>query len=224
MKGAAKAAPFSFQAPYRPVRHSLIDQLLVAADEALRTLSGVATAARPSPGDSKPEGGDARLASGLMRVNHTGEICAQALYSGQSVFARDPAVREALQQAAAEERDHLAWCRRRLDQLGAHTSILDPLWYAGSFALGMASGLAGDRWSMGFLAETEAQVERHLEGHLARLPADDARSRTIVSQMREDEARHGSMGRALGAADLPPPVKAAMRLASRVMTRTAYYV
>jgi ubiquinone biosynthesis monooxygenase Coq7 len=129
-----------------------------------------------------------------------------------------------LQGAAAEERDHLAWCRGRLKELDAQPSALDPLWYAGSFALGMVSGIAGDRWSMGFLAETEAQVERHLEGHLDRLPTDDARSRAIVTQMRDDEARHGSMGRALGAADLPLPVRAAMRVASRVMTRTAYYV
>jgi 3-demethoxyubiquinol 3-hydroxylase len=205
-------------------RHSLVDQLLSAADEALRTLSGAASAARASPAQAQPEGGDARLAAGLMRVNHTGEICAQALYSGQSLFARDPAVRDALRQAAAEERDHLAWCRQRLTELDSRPSLLDPMWYAGSFALGVVSGLAGDRWSMGFLAETEAQVERHLEGHLDRLPPDDARSRTIVEQMRADEARHGSTGRALGAEELPLPVKAAMRLASRVMTRTAYYV
>ena len=159
-----------------------------------------------------------------MRVNHTGEICAQALYSGQALVARDMRVRSALQVAASEERDHLAWCRRRLDELDARPSLLDPLWYAGSFAWGIASGLAGDKWSLGFLAETEAQVERHLEGHLGLLPADDETSRTIVGKMREDEARHGNMGRALGAADLPYPVKRAMQAASRVMTRTAYWV
>ena len=207
-----------------PLRRSLVDHLLIAADEALRTLSGSASAARASPGREARAGGDPRVSAGLMRVNHTGEICAQALYSGQALFARDDRVRAALQGAAAEERDHLAWCRGRLKELNAQPSALDPLWYAGSFALGMVSGLAGDRWSMGFLAETEAQVERHLEGHLDRLPADDARSRAIVTQMRDDEARHGSMGRALGAAELPLPVKAAMRMASRVMTRTAYYV
>jgi len=205
-------------------RRSLVDHLLTAADEALRTLSGSASAARASPGREARAGGDPRVSAGLMRVNHTGEICAQALYSGQALFARDDRVRAALEGAAAEERDHLAWCRGRLKELNAQPSALDPLWYAGSFALGMVSGLAGDRWSMGFLAETEAQVERHLEGHLDRLPADDARSRAIVTQMRDDEARHGSMGRALGAAELPLPVKAAMRMASRVMTRTAYYV
>ena len=205
-------------------RHSFLDQLLIAADEALRTLSGSASPSRVSPARAEPEGGERRTSAGLMRVNHSGEICAQALYSGQALFARDPRVRHALQDAAGEERDHLAWCRGRLHDLGARPSILDPMWYAGSFALGMVSGLAGDRWSMGFLAETEAQVERHLEGHLATLPADDLRSRAIVNQMRADEARHGSMGRSLGAADLPLPVKAAMGVASKVMTGTAYYV
>ena len=205
-------------------RHSLIDQLLIAADEALRTLSGATSPARPSPGRSQPEGGEGALSTGLMRVNHSGEVCAQALYSGQALFARDPRVRSALQAAAAEERDHLAWCRGRLRELGARPSVMDPLWYAGSFALGLVSGAAGDRWSMGFLAETEAQVERHLDGHLTRLPADDHRSRAIVLQMREDENRHGATGRALGAAQLPPAVKAAMGIASKAMTRTAYYV
>lgn len=205
-------------------RHSPIDALLIAADEALRTLSGAGSPSRPSPGRSHPEGGDARASAGLMRVNHTGEICAQALYSGQAIFAKDPEVRQALQEAASEERDHLAWCRGRLAELGARPSVLDPAWYAGSFALGMVSGLAGDRWSLGFLAETEDQVERHLEGHLDRLPADDRRSRAIVEQMRQDEHRHGNMGRDLGAAELHPAVRRAMRLASQVMTGTAYYV
>ena len=158
-----------------------------------------------------------------MRVNHTGEICAQALYSGQSLFARDEKVRAVLQAAASEERDHLSWCRTRLVELEARPSLFDPAWYAGSFALGVVSGLAGDRWSMGFLAETEAQVERHLEGHLGKLPQDDLRSRAVILQMRDDEHRHGQSGRALGAADLPYPVKLAMRAASRVMTRTAYW-
>ena len=203
---------------------SFIDQLLIAADEALRTISGAASAARPAPGQSEPGGSDPRHSAGLMRVNHSGEICAQALYSGQALFARDPKVRFALQSAAAEERDHLAWCRTRLRELDSRPSLLDPAWYAGSFALGVVSGLAGDRWSMGFLAETEKQVERHLEGHLDRLPGDDARSRAVVLQMRDDEHRHGETGRALGAAELPYPVKLAMRAASKVMTRTAYWV
>jgi len=167
---------------------------------------------------------DRRVSAGLMRVNHTGEICAQALYSGQSLVARNARVRAALHGAAAEERDHLAWCRTRLDELGSRPSLLDPVWYVGSFAWGVASGLAGDRWSLGFLAETEAQVERHLEGHLERLPADDGASRAIVAKMRDDEARHGQTGRSLGAAELPYVVKRAMQSASKVMTRTAYWV
>ena len=203
---------------------SLLDQLLVAADEALRTVSGAAGAARPMPGQSEPAGTASRHSAGLMRVNHSGEICAQALYSGQALFARNAEVRTALQVAAAEERDHLAWCRTRLRELDARPSIFDPAWYAGSFALGVVSGLAGDRWSMGFLAETEAQVEQHLEGHLDILPRDDLRSRAVVRQMCDDERRHGDSGRALGAADLPLPVKLAMRAASKVMTRTAYWV
>ena len=201
-----------------------IDQLLNAADEALRTLAGVTAASRVAPGRAEPGGSDPRHSAGLMRVNHTGEVCAQALYSGQALLARDASVRAALQSAAAEERDHLAWCRERLRDLDARPSFLDPVWYAGSFAFGLASGLAGDRWSMAFLAETEAQVEDHLAGHLEKLPADDRRSRAVVQQMREDEHRHGSMGRALGAAGLPIPVKLAMRAASRVMTGTAYWV
>jgi ubiquinone biosynthesis monooxygenase Coq7 len=206
---------------------SMIDQLLGAADEALRTLSGAVTAARPLPATDRAvpvSEADRRTSAGLMRVNHTGEVCAQALYSGQALFARDERVRDALQSAAAEERDHLSWCRTRLADLGSRPSLLDPLWYAGSFAWGVASGLAGDRWSLGFLAETEAQVERHLEGHLGRLPADDKASREIVAKMRDDEARHGQTGRALGAAELPYPVRRAMQATSKVMTRTAYWV
>lgn len=205
-------------------RLSVLDQLLVAADEALKTLSGAGSTSRPSPAKAEPEGGDRRLSAGLMRVNHSGEVCAQALYSGQALFARDERVRAALVTAASEERDHLSWCRRRLQELDSRPSVLDPFWYAGSFALGIVSGLAGDRWSMGFLAETEAQVERHLEGHLERLPAEDRRSRAVVKQMREDEIRHGAMGRSLGATELPSPVRAAMRIGSKVMTGTAYYV
>ena len=206
------------------MRLSFLDQLLAAADQGLRTLAGVEMAARPMPGAKQPEVSDARHVAGLMRVNHAGEIAAQALYSGQALLARDPAVREALRTAAGEERDHLAWCRQRLRELDARPSVLDPLWYAGSFALGLVSGAAGDRWSMGFLHETEVQVERHLEGHLDRLPADDARSRSVLEQMRDDERRHGQLGLKMGGRDLPLPVKAAMKLASRLMTNTAYYV
>jgi ubiquinone biosynthesis monooxygenase Coq7 len=206
---------------------SMIDQLLGAADEALRTLSGAVTASRALPVSDRSvpaSEADRRTSAGLMRVNHTGEICAQALYSGQSLVARNANTRAALQHAAGEERDHLSWCRARLDDLGSRPSLLDPLWYAGSFAWGVASGLAGDRWSLGFLTETEAQVERHLESHLDRLPADDVASREIVAKMRDDEARHGDTGRSLGAADLPHSVKRAMQAASKLMTRTAYWV
>jgi ubiquinone biosynthesis monooxygenase Coq7 len=204
--------------------HGLIDRLLIAADEALRTLSGSVSASRPSPAGALPEAANAGDAARLMRVNHTGEVCAQALYSGQSLFARDERVREALRTAASEERDHLSWCRKRLGELQSRPSALDPLWYAGSFGLGILSGAAGDRWSLGFLAETEAQVEKHLDGHLGRLVPDDARSRAVIEQMREDESRHGAVGRALGGDELPLPVKLAMRMASKVMTRTAYWV
>jgi ubiquinone biosynthesis monooxygenase Coq7 len=205
----------------------IVDQLLIAADEALRTLTGVASAARLSPG--KGEGdptaeAERRASAGLMRVNHAGEVCAQALYSGQAMVAREPRIREALQAAGAEERDHLVWCKERLEELGSRPSLLTPAWYAGSFALGVVSGLAGDRWSLGFLAETEKQVEQHLDGHLDRLPPDDGRSRAILTQMRDDENRHGETGRALGAAELPTPVKRAMKAFSKVMTRTAYWV
>jgi ubiquinone biosynthesis monooxygenase Coq7 len=207
-----------------PIRHSLLDQVLIAADEALRTVAGANTPGRISPAAAHPEGGEPSVSAGLMRVNHAGEVCAQALYSGQSLFARDARVREALRVAASEERDHLSWCEARLGELGSRPSLLTPLWYAGSFGVGVVAGAAGDRWSMGFLAETEAQVERHLEGHLHRLPEADERSRAVIEQMKADEARHGQSGRALGGAELPLAVKAAMRLASRVMTRTAYYV
>jgi len=214
--------PSSFRNPAGPV-----DSLLSALGESLRTLSGAVSASRPSPCTDRAAPGssdDRTLSAGLMRVNHTGEICAQALYSGQALVARDPKVRVALESAAGEERDHLAWCRERLSDLDARPSLLDPLWYAGSFAFGVASGLAGDRWSLGFLSETEAQVERHLHGHLERLPADDLGSRQVVEKMREDEIRHGATGRALGGAELPGPVKAAMSAASKVMTRTAFRV
>lgn len=212
--------------PFRASR-SPLDHLLVAADEALRALSGGTTASRPLPCANREvpvSQEDRQLSAGLMRVNHTGEVCAQALYSGQSLVARDPLVRGLLQSAAAEERDHLSWCSDRLADLGSRASLLDPLWYAGSFAWGVASGLAGDRWSLGFLAETEAQVESHLDGHLERLPREDTCSREIVAQMRDDEARHAQSGRDLGARELPQVVKLAMRAASKVMTRTAYWV
>jgi ubiquinone biosynthesis monooxygenase Coq7 len=246
MKGAARAAPFVLIAtgatrlstpgrrppPFDPLmpprRLSLLDQLLVAADEALKTLAGAQSPDRPMPraveAVAELDAAARKESAALMRVNHTGEVCAQALYSGQALTARDPAVRAALRTAGAEERDHLAWCRMRLETLGARASVLDPLWYAGSFGMGLVSGLAGDRWSLGFLAETEAQVERHLEGHLGRLPASDAASRAVLEQMRIDEMRHGERGRRLGGSELPGYVKRAMRVASRAMTTTAYWV
>jgi ubiquinone biosynthesis monooxygenase Coq7 len=231
MKGAAKVAPFLFDSPSpMTTRRALspLDHLLIAADEALKTLAGVQGASRAMPGTELPtrieDARERALSASLMRVNHTGEICAQALYSGQSLWSREERVRSALRRAASEERDHLAWCSQRLRELDARPSVLDPFWYGGSFLMGMVSGLAGDRWSLGFLAETEDQVERHLDGHLQRLPARDARSRAILSQMREDEARHGASGRALGAAQLPRPVRRAMQAVSRVMTSTAYWV
>lgn len=202
-----------------------LDRLLVVADNALRTVSGAAHASRPAPGekcDDPVDSDDRRHVAGLMRVDHAGEVCAQALYAGQSLMARDEQVRSALERAGAEERDHLAWCAERLRELDSHASLLSPLWYAGSFALGVASGLAGDRWSMGFLVETERQVEKHIDGHLDRLPPGDARSRAILEQMREDEIVHASTGSSLGAAELPPPIKGAMRLMAKVMTETAY--
>ena len=209
-------------------RLSLLDELLVAADEALRTLSGLQASSRALPRASERgealDAAQAREAAALMRINHAGEICAQALYSGQALTAREPRVREALRAAGAEERDHLAWCRARLRALNGRTSVLDPLWYAGSFGLGVISGMAGDRWSLGFLAETEAQVERHLDGHLERLPAGDVESRAVLEQMRADEIRHGESGRMLGGAELPWIVRRAMQAASKVMTTAAFWV
>ena len=206
---------------------SPIDRVLVAADNALRTLFARTAPSRQTPGqgDAGPDAPmDRRHVAGLMRVDHAGEICAQALYAGQSTMARDPRVREALENAGAEERDHLAWCEERLRELGSRPSLLAPFWYAGSFALGMVSGAAGDRWSMAFLVETERQVEKHLDGHIERLPPGDARSRAILDQMRKDEVAHAATGRSLGAAELPAPVKAAMRVAAKVMTETAYRI
>jgi ubiquinone biosynthesis monooxygenase Coq7 len=204
------------------------DQLVISFDRALRTLLGHATASRPVPGAAVPDiplsAEERRDAAGLMRVNHTGEVCAQALYSAQALVARDAATRRAFAQAAREEEEHLAWTQGRLAELGARTSLLNPLWYAGSFAIGVAAGVAGDRVNLGFVVETERQVEEHLTGHLSRLPETDGRSRAIVAQMRDDEARHGQMAEAAGAAALPPPVRGLMRLAAGVMKTLAYRV
>ena len=204
------------------------DELVISFDRALRTLLGQATTSREVPGADLPEAElsaeERRDAAGLMRVNHTGEVCAQALYAAQALVARDPATRRNFAQAAREEEEHLAWTQGRLGELHDRVSLLNPLWYAGSFAIGVAAGLAGDRVNLGFVVETERQVEEHLTGHIDRLPTDDARSRAIVVQMRDDEARHGAMARAAGAEELPGPVKGLMRLAAAVMKTVAYRI
>ncbi|HEX7054200.1 MAG TPA: 2-polyprenyl-3-methyl-6-methoxy-1,4-benzoquinone monooxygenase [Burkholderiales bacterium] len=205
-----------------------MDRLIREFDRALRAVAGVANAARPSPGEGKAEAAleerERAHAAALMRVNHVGEICAQALYQGQALTARDPRARAALEQAAREEQDHLAWSAQRIRELGGRPSLLNPLWYAGALAIGAAAGALGDRWNLAFLAETEAQVEEHLTGHLARLPASDERTRAVVEAMRRDEAKHRASALRMGAAELPAPAKLAMRLASRVMTTLAYRV
>ncbi len=202
-----------------------MDALLIALDTALRTVSGGSHAARPCPRpahESAPLGdADRALSGALMRVNHVGEVCAQALYSAQALATSDPSLREQFERAAREETDHLAWTQERLQQLGARPSLLNPLWYGGAFAIGLLAGRSGDATSLGFLVETERQVERHLEGHLDRLPAADAASRAIVDQMRADEAHHADDAQSAGAATLPAPARWAMRLAAKVMTSTA---
>ena len=205
-----------------------LDRLITAFDNGLRTLLAPAHSARAVPGAAlaEPEmtAPERQVAAALMRVNHSGEICAQALYQGQALTARNASARAALEQAAVEETDHLAWTAQRIEELGGRASLLNPLWYAGSFALGAAAGFLGDKWNLGFLAETERQVEGHLEGHLDRLPAQDEKSRAIVNEMKVDEARHARTAVDHGAAELPEPVKLAMKLGSRIMTRTAYWI
>jgi ubiquinone biosynthesis monooxygenase Coq7 len=202
-----------------------LDELIVAFDRGLRTVFAPARSLRATPGEALPEAplteGERRLSASLMRVNHTGEVCAQALYQGQALTARNPSAREALERAAREETEHLAWTERRIDELGGHKSLLNPVFYAGSFAIGALAGLAGDRWNLGFLAETERQVVAHLDGHLLRLPEEDRKSRAIVGAMREDEARHAVSAVGHGAGELPEPARLAMRLSSRVMTATS---
>ncbi|HKQ30464.1 MAG TPA: 2-polyprenyl-3-methyl-6-methoxy-1,4-benzoquinone monooxygenase [Burkholderiales bacterium] len=208
--------------------HSPLDRLLGQFDEALRTLFAKPSFTRENPAAGKSDDAmDAaarELTGRLMRVNHTGEICAQALYQGQALTARLPDVREKMEQAAREENDHLAWTESRIREVGTHTSYLNPLFYAGSFALGAIAGLAGDKWSLGFLAETERQVVDHLTDHLSRLPTQDERSRAIVERMREEEAHHATSAIQAGAAELPTPVKRLMRLTSKLMTNTTHWV
>jgi ubiquinone biosynthesis monooxygenase Coq7 len=205
-----------------------VDRLIVEFDRALRAIAGVAHASRPSPAERLPEQPiseeERAHAAALMRVNHVGEVCAQALYQGQALTARQPEARAALEKAAREEEDHLAWSAERIRELGGRPSLLNPLWYAGSFAIGALAGALGDKWNLAFLAETERQVEEHLGGHLEALPQDDQRTRAVVEAMRADEARHRASALELGAAELPEPVKRAMRLASKVMTSVAYRV
>ncbi|MFD1711649.1 2-polyprenyl-3-methyl-6-methoxy-1,4-benzoquinone monooxygenase [Ottowia sp. GY511] len=206
------------------------DRLLAAADSTLRTLFAAPRAARPTPAAPVGAGAplseaDQRLSGALMRVNHVGEICAQALYTSQAMTTRDPELRRHLDAAAREETDHLAWTRQRLDELGDRPSLLNPLWYAGAFGIGLVAGrIGGDRLSLGFVVETERQVEAHLASHMDRLPAGDAASRAIVAQMKEDEARHADDALSAGGTPLPAPVRGLMRLAAKVMTTTAHRI
>ncbi len=209
--------------------YSPIDRLIIGFDNALRMATGTATeASRENPAGSIPdlvmEEEQRKHAAGLMRINHAGEICAQALYAGQAATARSANVQSDMQQAAKEEIDHLSWCKERLDELDSHPSLLDPLWYAGSFAIGAVAGLAGDGWSLGFLKETENQVEAHLEGHIDELPPEDARSRAILDQMKIDEAKHAQMAEDSGAYDLPEPVRRLMKTTAQVMKSVAYRI
>ena len=205
-----------------------VDDLICGIDKALRTLFVAASTLRSVPGAGEAEADlsleEKASAGALMRVNHVGEICAQALYQGQVLTCRDEEIRAALEKAAVEETEHLAWTERRILELGARKSILNPLWYLGALSIGVVVGRVGDGWNLGFLAETERQVEAHLDSHLDKLPKQDVRSRTIVAQMKSDEQRHAETAVALGAKELPAPARQAMRLAARVMTRTAYYL
>ncbi|MCV2359471.1 2-polyprenyl-3-methyl-6-methoxy-1,4-benzoquinone monooxygenase [Paucibacter sp. TC2R-5] len=211
------------------IKLSKLDLLLASADHGLRTVFGKPPAARASPAksivdESALSPAEVQLAAALMRVNHVGEICAQALYQSQALLTRDPDLRAHFAQAAKEELDHLAWTQQRIDELGSHTSRLSPLWYGGAFAIGSLAGLAGDRNSLGFVVETERQVEQHLATHLERLPLNDLRSRAIVTQMKEEEARHAAEALDAGARPLSAPLGKLMRLAACVMTRTAHYI
>lgn len=209
--------------------YDFLDRILINIDHGIRTVFGSPPPTeRPNPAGVIPEAElsveERRRAIGLMRVNHAGEVSAQALYQGQAFTARLPAVRDKMERAALEENDHLLWCEQRLDELGGRTSLLNPAWYAGSLAIGALAGWAGDRWSLGFIVETERQVVRHLDEHLDRLPAADRRSRAILLQMKEDEAHHATTALDAGAAPLPGPVRAAMTLSSKVMTKTANWI
>jgi ubiquinone biosynthesis monooxygenase Coq7 len=204
------------------------DAFILQIDKALRTVFATSASRRPYPDAGVDEAemseADKRHAAGLMRVNHSGEVCAQALYQGQALTARNPEAVRALIEASEEETEHLAWCEKRLNELGSHKSFLNPLWYAGSFTLGALAGALGDKWNLGFLAETEHQVEGHLNEHLSELPEQDAKSRAIVEQMKIDEMKHADTAIAHGGAPLPMPVRQAMQLTSKVLTFAAYRV
>lgn len=205
-----------------------MDSLFTAADNALRTLFAQPQASERTPAHGIAEAAldpaQKKLAGALMRVNHVGEVCAQALYTAQAAVTRNPELRAHLQEAAREETDHLAWTQQRLDALGARPSLLNPLWFAGAFALGLVAAKVSDRASLGFVAETENQVAAHLDSHLQRLPEQDLASRAVVARMKDDEERHAAQARASGALELPAPARAAMRAAAKVMTTTAHYV
>jgi ubiquinone biosynthesis monooxygenase Coq7 len=208
---------------------SPIDRLIIEFDTALRSVVGGANAGRPTPGsivnaNASLDAAQRKHSAGLMRVNHVGEVCAQALYQSQKLLARDSQIQEMLDHSGREEMDHLAWCETRLKELGSHTSYLNPFWYAGSFAIGLLAGVAGDKWSLGFVAETERQVENHLESHLEKLPQEDHRSRAIVDQMRIDEIEHGHAALHAGGVKLPEPIQRAMHAISKLMTTTAYKI
>ncbi|SNC62718.1 2-polyprenyl-3-methyl-6-methoxy-1,4-benzoquinone monooxygenase [Polynucleobacter victoriensis] len=207
------------------LKHSPLDGFIIEFDRALRSIVGATPMRRPVPQSAPTENlttQEKQHAAGLMRVNHVGEVCAQALYQSQKLHAKSSDLKDKLEHAAIEEEDHLAWCEQRLSELDSRPSLLNPLWYAGSFVLGSVAGLAGDKVSLGFVSETEKQVENHLDGHLTELPTNDYRSMAIVAQMREDEIAHGQMARDEGGIDLPNPVKTAMKMMAKVMTSTAY--
>lgn len=205
-----------------------LDRLIVGMDKAMRVITGVATASRPNPAahaaDAEMTDDEKRHAAGLMRVNHVGEVCAQALYDAQARFAKSPAMKKQFEQAGREEEDHLAWTAQRLGELGSQPSVLNPLWYAGAYTIGAVAAHMGDARSLGFVSETERQVEAHLNGHLDKLPPQDDKSRAIVRQMRDDEIVHGQAARDMGGLDAPLPVRLAMQAMSKVMTTTAYYI
>ncbi len=205
-----------------------IDRFITTLDTGLRTLFAPSVAARSRPDAALEEpaldDSSKNHAAALMRINHVGEVCAQALYSGQALTSKNPSTINALKHAAREETDHLAWCEARINELGGRKSMLNPLWYAGSFTLGAVAGVLDDKWNLGFLAETEQQVSAHLQNHLQQLNIDDIKTRTIVAQMQQEEAAHAKEAQALGASELPVPIKTGMKIASKIMTKTAYYI